>query len=76
MDANEQAEVYRKAAKVVAGMDEMTSWFATAPLGAASQMSRAYSQEDAIAFAAYRDAARVLNAIADQFEAEAKAKKE
>ncbi|MDR3464209.1 MAG: hypothetical protein P4L76_18045 [Beijerinckiaceae bacterium] len=71
MTPQEQAEIWRKAARVVDGMDTMNAEMSQAQTQSqmgGSYMSRCYSENEMTANRAYSAAARVLRTIAAEHE--------
>jgi len=67
MTAQEQAEIFRIAARVVGAMDPRTQW--GSPPGTTSNWtSPSYSMEQGAIWSAFGSAARVLSMIAAEFE--------
>lgn len=74
MTAKEHAEIWRQAARVVAGLDPRLQWHVDAAQAQHSGwIGRGYSETEAAAWDAYGSAAAVLTAIATQYEKVAKA---
>jgi hypothetical protein len=73
MNAAEQAEIWNRAAEIVAGMDTITAECnAALAAGMGNYMSRSYGPEEAAANRAYQCAARVLYTIAAGYADKAK----
>lgn len=80
MTAKEHAEIWHRAAEIVAGMDAIasemkvhTQWLSSLPPEQRQQMgqsymSRSFGPEEAAANRAYERAARVLSTIAAEYE--------
>lgn len=74
MDAKQHAKVWRAAARVVGGMNTMAQEhlqnLAIGGAGHGMLLGRTYSEEEVVANHAYAAAARVLTAIAQEYEKE------
>jgi hypothetical protein len=68
MTPKEHAEVWRRAAKVVGEMDRSRSLPMHLAVGQNTWLSEPFSNEQGIAWEAYRQASKVLSAIADEYE--------
>lgn len=73
MNAKEHAEIWRKAAQVVAGLNTMWAGMGNIQFEAGLYPARMHSQEEESENRAYSAAAAVLNVIAAEYEAAAKA---
>lgn len=76
MTPKEHAEIYRRAARIVAGMDPRNDWRGGANAGGASATGSggaggacfSYSSADGARWDSFNAAADVLNTIADEFD--------